>query len=59
MVPDLTGRSAREAIAIVSRLGLRPVLNGRGVVTRQEPVAGGPLPERGGRVELWLLSGPS
>ncbi len=59
VLPDLTGRSAREAIAIVSRLGLRPILNGRGVVARQEPLAGGPLPERGGRVELWLLSGPS
>jgi cell division protein FtsI (penicillin-binding protein 3) len=59
VLPDLTGLSARAAIATLSRLGLRPVLNGRGVVARQEPGAGGALPQRGGRVELWLLAGPS
>ena len=59
VLPDFTGLSAREAVAQTSRLGLRPILNGRGVVARQEPGAGAPVPGRGERVELWLQSGPS
>lgn len=58
-LPDFTGLSAREAVAQSSRLGLRPVLNGRGVVARQAPLPGAPIPAAGERVELWLQSGAS
>ena len=58
-VPDLVGRTAREAIAGVAGLGLRPVLVGRGVVERQEPPAGAPLPPRGSPVQLFLGTGVS
>lgn len=58
-LPDLVGTTAREAIAGVARLGLRPVLVGSGVVERQEPPAGAPLPPRGSPVQLYLGTGVS
>ncbi|HSM51601.1 MAG TPA: penicillin-binding transpeptidase domain-containing protein [Thermoanaerobaculia bacterium] len=58
-LPDLVGRSAREAMAGVARLGLRPILVGQGVVERQEPPAGTPLPPRGSPVQLYLGTGVS
>ncbi len=48
--PDLSGKSAREAVAIANRLELLPVLRGRGVVVHQEPPPGSPLPARGTQV---------
>ncbi len=56
-VPDLTGLSARQAVARSSRLGLRVSLDGHGFVTRQEPFPGQPLGEAGGQVALWLEVG--
>jgi membrane peptidoglycan carboxypeptidase len=58
LVPDFAGLTARQAVTRSSRLGLRPVLRGRGVVDRQRPEAGAPLPRRGERIELWLGPGP-
>jgi len=57
VVPDFAGLTARQAIARSSRLGLRPVLRGRGVVGRQAPAAGAPMPPSGERIELWLGMG--
>ena len=52
--PDLTGRTAREAVVLAAGLNLAPVLRGSGVVRRQQPPPGSPLPAPGSRVELWL-----
>ena len=52
-LPDLTGESAREAVAKLVALGIRPRLNGDGVVLRQQPGAGTPLADVA-RAELWL-----
>ncbi len=43
VVPDLTGMSAREALTVLSRVGLSARLHGGGVVTTQRPTAGTPL----------------
>jgi len=51
-VPDLTGRSAREAVTVASGLELVPVLRGRGRVIHQEPPPGSAMPVRGSR---WLF----
>lgn len=56
-VPDLTGLSARQAIAGLSALGLAPELRGHGFVARQAPPPGTPLAAAGGKVELWLARG--
>jgi cell division protein FtsI (penicillin-binding protein 3) len=40
MMPDLTGRSLRQALAVVSLLDLDVAVAGRGVVVRQTPAAG-------------------
>ena len=53
-LPDLTGRTAREAVVATTALNLAPVLRGSGVVRRQQPPPGSPLPPPGSRVELWL-----
>jgi beta-lactam-binding protein with PASTA domain len=45
-MPDLRGLSAREALRMLSQLGLTARIEGRGVVTGQTPEAGMPL-ERG------------
>jgi len=52
--PDLVGRTARDAVAETTRLELVPVLRGQGLVVRQSPPPGTPLPARGSRVELVL-----
>ena len=52
-LPDLTGASARDAVARLAALGIRPRLEGDGVVLRQRPEAGTPLAEVG-QAQLWL-----
>ncbi|QQR75084.1 MAG: PASTA domain-containing protein [Holophagales bacterium] len=59
LLPDLAGMTARQATSQLTRLGLRPVLLGNGVVERQEPPAGAPLPARGGAVQVYLAAGVS
>jgi cell division protein FtsI/penicillin-binding protein 2 len=56
-LPDLSGRTAREAVAAVTRFELVPVLRGRGVVVRQNPPPGSAVPAPGGRVVLELDTG--
>jgi cell division protein FtsI (penicillin-binding protein 3) len=56
-VPDLVGRTAREALMVSASLHLAPVLRGAGVVLRQAPAPGSPLPAPGGRLEVWLGRG--
>jgi cell division protein FtsI/penicillin-binding protein 2 len=46
VMPDLRGMSAREALRMLSQLGLTARVEGRGIVTGQTPEAGMPL-ERG------------
>lgn len=58
-LPDFAGLTARQAMVHAARLGLRPVLRGNGVVERQEPPAGAPLPGRGTTVQLYLAAGVS
>jgi cell division protein FtsI (penicillin-binding protein 3) len=41
--PDVTGLSAREALAVISRLGLTAQLRGSGLVVDQSPAPGEPL----------------
>jgi len=53
-VPDLSGLSARQALARVADLKLQPVFRGEGFVKRQIPAAGDPIPPPGSRVELYL-----
>lgn len=53
-LPDLQGRSAREAVAMLAGLELEPRLAGRGVVVAQQPAAGSPMPARGSPVRLEL-----
>ena len=52
-LPDLLGTSAREAVARLIEMGIRPRLHGDGVVLRQRPDAGAPLADVAA-VELWL-----
>ncbi|HEX9799984.1 MAG TPA: penicillin-binding protein [Thermoanaerobaculia bacterium] len=56
-LPDFAGRTAREAVAVATRLELVPVLRGRGVVVRQNPPPGSAVPAPGGRVLLELDTG--
>jgi cell division protein FtsI (penicillin-binding protein 3) len=56
-LPDLGGRTAREAVALLAGLDLRPVLRGRGVVVRQLPAPGTPLPPPGTPVVVELDTG--
>lgn len=51
LVPDLAGRPAREAIHTLSSAGLAPVVEGSGLVLRQEPAAGEIVP-RGTSIKL-------
>ena len=41
--PDVTGLGARDALAVLSRLGLTAQLYGSGLVVDQSPAAGEPL----------------
>ncbi len=52
VVPDLTGLSLREALRRLSRLGLGVRVEGQGLVARQVPAPGTPLPLHG-PCELW------
>ena len=56
-LPDFRGLSAREAVRILTKMGLTARLNGTGVVTAQRPVAGSPI-EPGISTELWLERSP-
>jgi len=42
-VPDLTGLSAREAVAILTRLGCAAQVRGAGLVVDQWPAVGSPI----------------
>ncbi|MEX2271707.1 MAG: penicillin-binding transpeptidase domain-containing protein [Vicinamibacterales bacterium] len=53
LMPDLSGLGAREALRVLSRLGLSARIQGSGVVIWQQPEAGSPL-ERGGWSVLHL-----
>jgi cell division protein FtsI (penicillin-binding protein 3) len=52
-LPDLRGLSAREAVRVLTKIGLTARLNGNGVVTSQTPPAGTPI-EPGMACELTL-----
>jgi hypothetical protein len=41
--PDVTGLGARDALAVLSRLGLTPQLRGSGLVVEQSPAPGEPI----------------
>jgi cell division protein FtsI (penicillin-binding protein 3) len=51
LVPDLTGRPAREAIHAVASAGLAPSVEGSGLLVRQEPAAG-EIVDRGATIHL-------
>jgi len=52
-LPDLRGLSAREALRILTKIGLTARLTGNGVVTAQRPAPGSPI-EQGMACELKL-----
>ena len=43
-MPDLRGRSVRQAVAWLRALGVEPRVSGRGVIRQQAVAAGRPLP---------------
>ena len=57
LMPDLRGMSARDALKRLVALGIRPRINGKGVVVGQRPATGASL---GGAIacELWLERAP-
>jgi cell division protein FtsI/penicillin-binding protein 2 len=55
--PDLTGMSARDALRVLTQLGLTPRLAGSGVVVEQDPAAGTPF-EPGANARLRLARAP-
>ena len=52
-LPDLRGLSAREAVRVLTRIGLAARVNGDGVVKAQSPAAGAAI-DPGATCELWL-----
>jgi cell division protein FtsI (penicillin-binding protein 3) len=56
-LPDLRGLGAREALRLLTRIGLAARLNGTGVVASQTPAAGSSI-EPGATCELWLERAP-
>jgi membrane peptidoglycan carboxypeptidase len=56
-LPDLRGLSAREAVRVLTRIGLATRVNGTGVVTSQRPAAGSII-DPGAVCELWLERAP-
>jgi membrane peptidoglycan carboxypeptidase len=57
LMPDLRGLSAREALRVTNKIGLRAHLAGDGFVVEQSPRAGDPL-VRGDAVTLTLVRRP-
>jgi len=57
IVPDVSGRSAREAVQELAQRGFRVNLAGHGFVVAQDPAAGTPLP-RGSAVKVTLSFEP-
>jgi cell division protein FtsI (penicillin-binding protein 3) len=53
-MPDLTGASMRQAVVVLTDLGVSPVLEGQGQVLAQDPPAGDPLPAGAEGCRLWL-----
>jgi len=53
LFPDLRGLGARDALRVLSRLGVRATLRGDGVVVEQEPAAGTTIVP-GGWSTVWL-----
>ena len=56
-VPDLRGLSAREALRVLTKIGLSARINGNGLVASQSPEPGSPV-DSGGICELWLERAP-
>ncbi|GAC1351568.1 MAG: penicillin-binding protein [Polyangiales bacterium] len=52
-IPDVTGLAARDAVKALASLGLLPLIEGSGLVQRQEPQAGGSI-ARGSTIKLKL-----
>ena len=52
-LPDFRGMSARQALRILTKIGMSARLNGSGVVTAQRPAAGS-FVDPGTTAELWL-----
>jgi cell division protein FtsI/penicillin-binding protein 2 len=52
VLPDLTGMSVREALRRLGSLAVRARIEGSGIVSRQDPAAGVPLPLPG-ECRLW------
>jgi cell division protein FtsI (penicillin-binding protein 3) len=52
-LPDCRGLSAREALKVLTKVGLTARINGSGIVVTQKPAAGTPI-EPGTTTELWL-----
>jgi hypothetical protein len=52
-VPDVSGRSVRDAVRLLAARGLAAHVSGTGFVVSQEPPAGAPA-ERGGACALLL-----
>ncbi|MDX1532050.1 MAG: PASTA domain-containing protein, partial [Rhodothermales bacterium] len=46
-MPDLRGRSARQAVAWLAALGAEARVDGAGAVAEQRPAPGAPLPAAG------------
>ena len=57
-LPDFRGLSAREALRVLTKMGLTARLHGSGAVAAQVPVPGTPT-EPGARCELWLERAPA
>ncbi|MEO5618829.1 MAG: PASTA domain-containing protein [Candidatus Eisenbacteria bacterium] len=56
VMPDLSGLAVREALRRLAPLGLRPRIEGRGLVVRQTPAAGVTL-TAGREARLWCQPG--
>ena len=56
VMPDLAGIAVRDAIRRLALLGVRPRIEGRGLVVRQDPPAGTPLGDDR-RARLWCEPG--
>ncbi len=56
-LPDLRGLSAREALRMLTKIGLTAQLHGKGAVAVQTPAPGTPI-EPGASCELWLERAP-